>query len=288
MNKLDSFYTVKKNKFCMGYLGFPVREAIAKAMEDEVKKSEKDGFGYKRVWVNNASEELIDGERADISIVTDATIDMEKDCVLPHGMDTRIFDKSRIITLGHDYALPPVGRCQWLIAERYHRNSWSQTTIAQAERIKAKIKYAPRPDFIPPTVEWIPDTIWGLVRGDESGSYLPGKSIGFLVQQMRAPTQKEVDMRPELANIKNVISKYTLLEIAVCTIPMNPSALQVARAKGLNMPTSLQYADEYYQRCMQEYLCEDEDVDCFTWAEEIPMPKHVVNWDAVARALKTK
>jgi hypothetical protein len=57
--------------------------------------------------------------------------------------------------------------------------------------------------------------------------------------EARAPSQKEIDTRPELENAKRLITRGTLYEYSVCALPCNPNALAEAVAKGLEIPETI-------------------------------------------------
>ena len=254
-------------------------EDSARAIEPQLKIAESNGWGYKRLLIQNANESLVKGERADISIISDDSIDRDGEICLPSGCDTTAASRYCPLTLNHNYSIPPVGRVDWIKA---------LPNAKKARMLKAKSSYPERPeDHVGPHT---PSEIWSLVQG----SFLKGKSIGFLPTKMAPPTQKQIDEFPHFAKAKNVISEYSLIELAVCTLPCNTNALleQVAEKslgnidfewlqKYLNLESEdgelIMYPESWGQKSV--WVFEDEPA-----APEIPMPtfsKAVVDWNKI-------
>ena len=199
--------------------GVPCTSDDARKWDQLQKQLEQDDLGFKRA-VSYKTDELVEGEWADVSTINDATLDRESEVVDPKGCDLTHFNKNSTVTLNHDYEGLPVGRAAWT---RFCPNKRKPTCI------KMKTLYAPRPKDYPEEAMWKPEEVWGLIRQ----GFLNGKSVGFIRLDAREPTKKEIDDRPELATCRRIISKWSLLEVAVCSIPCNPSALIDATAKGL-------------------------------------------------------
>ena len=197
----------------------PCTSDQARTWDQLQKQLEPDNLGFKRATTYK-TDELCEGEWADVSTINDATLDRDSEIVLPKGCDLSHFTKNPTLTLNHDYVGLPVGRAAWVKFEPSKR---------KPERIKMKAIYAQRPNDYPEQAMWKPEEVWGLVKQ----GFLNGKSIGFIGLEAREPTQKEIDERPELTECRRVISKWSLLEVAICSIPCNPSALVDATAKGL-------------------------------------------------------
>ena len=62
-------------------------------------------------------------------------------------------------------------------------------------------------------------------------SLMVGKSIGFLTVKSRAPTEEEIQRKPEWAGVRRIVEEWILLEYACCWLPMNPEALVEAVSK---------------------------------------------------------
>ena len=199
--------------FCIGPLGFPMKETSARELEPQLKEAEKNGFEYKRSFISKQPDELQEGERADISIITSNSIDRDNEVVLANGADLKQFQENPVITWGHDYNKEPIGRAMWVKFD---------PTRKKATHIKAKIEYAPE------GASELADMAWRLVKS----GFLRGKSIGFLPMEISEPTQKEIDHQPSLQSVRNVIRKWSLFEIAVATVPANQDSLVESVAKG--------------------------------------------------------
>lgn len=127
-----------------GPLGFPMKDADAKALDDILKElPEQD---YQRVVIEKAMTELSPGERADVSWITTEAIDRQKEVVLTDGFHDEQFKANPIVTINHDYNRHPVGRS---LSRRKVRDG-------QTRGIKAKTVYPARPgDWNEPI--WPPD-----------------------------------------------------------------------------------------------------------------------------------
>lgn len=197
----------------LGNDGFPMTDEMARLLESQIKQMEPEGLAYTRAFVGKAAPELVPGERADISIISDESIDRDNEVVLAKGLDVKPFLKNPVVPVGHNYVEPPVGRATWV---KRVGDGW-----------KAKTIYANRPTEYPAGVAFPADLIWALV----SQEILNGKSIGFMPLAASAPTTKEIEARPELASVKTVIRKASMFEYSVVTVPANANAIVEAVAK---------------------------------------------------------
>ncbi len=211
--------SVKAFGDCEGPLGFPMKSAIARAVEDVLAGLDADcrervSGGPVRLSAP-AEIRFEPGERADISFVTTGALDRDREVVLPAGGDWSQFRKNPVVTFAHDYRELPVGRCLWV----------KRKADALYDGWLAKTRYTDRPENWDGS--WLPDGVWHMVRRGE----LPGKSIGFIPLQMRPPTPEEIRQRPELAQAARVIARWLALEYAVVPVQSNPDALVQAVAK---------------------------------------------------------
>lgn len=226
---------------CEGPLGFPMKSEVARAVEQILKGLDgdcksflaKEPGGIARRGKIPAKVELKPGERADISLVTTDTIDLDREVVKPEGGDWSYFAKNGgRVPWAHNYSLPDVGRCLWMTrtAAGESPNGW-----------RAKTVYHPRPgeDVIPKDAVWFPDVVNHYVQ--ELG--LKGKSIGFVPTAMGKPTSDEVKARPELAEASWMIREWIGLEYSVAPIQCNPDAVaemvSKARRSGLETPDAM-------------------------------------------------
>jgi hypothetical protein len=205
-----------KKGYSLSALDFPATSEVCHQLEADLKEAEKEGFQYTRSFITKATNELVKGERADISVITDNTLDRDGEVILAKGLNTDQFKKNPVVAFAHKYDELPVGRCEWLKHD--------------GDAIKAKTVYASRPDNM--EGPFFPDSVWALISQD----MLPAKSIGFMPLEGRAPNQKEIDERPELESAKRIITRGNLYEYSVCAVGCNPSAVAEAVAKGLDIP----------------------------------------------------
>jgi len=255
----------KKKGLCVGPMGFPQKEESARILEEKIKRAEKDGLSYKRNFVTRAPLELEEGERADISIINTIDVDRDREVVVANGADLSQFQKNPVVTFGHKYDIPPVGRAMWVKFE---------PTRATAKHIKAKTEYAPEGLYE------LADTTWGLVKA----GFLVGKSVGFMPEEVGPPTQKEVDQSEgKWANADRIIRKWSLFEYAVATVPANGHALVEAVAKGeLNLP-------EVMVKSMGLLLPSSDDTiitDLWAWDDPEPQtPKYSKSLKAIEQSI---
>jgi hypothetical protein len=177
------------------------------------------------------SLELQQGERADVSWISTESVDRTGEVVLAAGMDDSQFRDNPLVTLGHQYDLPPVGKSVWRQRTRDGRRGLAG--------IRAKTHYPPAPPGWPEATSWVPDQVLGLVQA----GLLQGKSIGFLPTKVHAPDRKEADRQGWGEGVHLVIDEWLLLEYACVSLPANQDALVLAVAKGsLELPSNLSKA----------------------------------------------
>ena len=168
--------------------------------------------------------ELNPGERSDVSWISTESPDRGREVVVAKGMNDSQFQANPLVTLGHSYWCPPVGKSLW------------RKRIKDGERvgIKAKTKYPERPGSWPRDEEgkdrpWPPDTTFALVQA----GLLNGKSIGFLPLKVHTPDEKEYQKNGWAHDsVKRVIDEWLLIEYACCFLPVNQDALVEAVSKG--------------------------------------------------------
>ena len=199
-----------------GPFGVPMPDKLAIALAEMVKAHPSGPeFEYRQAaGVVKYSNEIRDGERADISILATPTVDRDREVVSPAGIDLKQFRANPIVTFGHRYDQYPIGKAAWI---RYD-GDW--------DALKAKTVYEAKPDNW--AGDWAPDAVFSMVK---SGT-LRGKSIGFKPVKGHAPTGPEIKQHPELANAKWIFDEVILLEYSVVPIPANPDALVELIGKG--------------------------------------------------------
>ena len=151
-------------------------------------------------------------ERTVTARISTTSVDREGDVLLPSGLDLRDFKKNPVVLLGHSDSALPVGKATSIRRE--------------SDGVVATVKFAERPAGHPDSVEWIPDTIFSLFQQ----GVLKAFSVGFIPQEMREPTEKDVRKFGE--DVRSVITKWSLLEFSVVNVPANQDALvqQVAKS----------------------------------------------------------
>lgn len=210
---------------CEGPLGIPCLDKQARALDALLSQLPRDALyspGY--LITSKATTELLPGERADVSWITTEDPDRMRDIVLARGMNDEHFQHNPVVTLQHDYTMPPVGRSLW------------RRRVKDGPRvgIKAKTLYPARPDSWPAGAPWPPDLAFPLVQA----GLLCGKSIGFLPTKVRTPTDDEIARRPELKNVTRIVEAWILLEYACVALPAQQHAVVEAVSKGMPLQTS--------------------------------------------------
>jgi len=183
---------------CIGPLGFPMETSDARDLEKLLDGGEYSPF---KLFKGDAFESFNPGENADISVVTDGSIDRDHEMIEPKGVDWVSFRKNPVVTFGHDYHNPPIGKSIW---QKQIGQSW-----------KAKTVYTKRPDNHPKEKEWLPESIFHMVK---EGS-LPGKSISGAVKW------REPSVEQRTLGIKRVAETVKVYEYAVVTMQSNTNAI---------------------------------------------------------------
>jgi hypothetical protein len=194
-----------------GPLGLPMTDRQAFALEALLKEIPREDHALKKVALFKAPTEVMPGERTDVSWISAESIDRDREIVRASGMDDSHFRLNPLVTMQHDYRIPPVGRSLW----RKRVRDGSLTGI------KAKTHYPPRPESLPAEADWEPDYALALIQAD----LMRGKSIGFLTRKSHVPTAEEIRSNPELADCRRIIDEWLLLEYACCFIPCQQHAV---------------------------------------------------------------
>ena len=220
-----------------GPLGLPMKSEQATALEEVLKGLNSDCRGLMdasggMLYFKTVPEkfELLEGERADVSLVTTDSVDRDKEVILPQGGDWKSFQKGGgIVTFAHNYQELPVGRALWVKRVVEPANGWL-----------AKTKYTERPEGW--NGDWFPDAVFHFVSEG-----MRGKSIGFIPTEVSPPSEKDLAAFPAWASVRYVIRKWVALEYAVAPIQANPDAVTIAvskaRQKGLAFQTVLDAMD---------------------------------------------
>lgn len=202
-----------------GPLGFPMPDRAAQALDALLKSlPHTPEHEYRHLVTLKAPTEVNPGERSDVSWISSESPDRTREVVVAKGMDDSQFSANPIVTLGHAYYLPPVGKSLWR----------KRVRDGQRVGIKAKTMYPARPESWPVQDAWPPDQVFALIQA----GLLQGKSIGFLPTRVHVPDSKEVQKNGWVDNVDLVIDEWLLLEYACVFLPANQDALVESVAKG--------------------------------------------------------
>jgi hypothetical protein len=213
-----------------GPLGFPMTDRAARAVDALLKSLPKaKEYEYRKALVSRAPTELNPGERSDVSWISTESVDRAGEVVLARGMNDSQFQHNPLVTLGHAYWLPPVGKSLWR----------RRVKDGELAGVKAKTLYPARPESWPAGDDWPPDKVFALVQA----GLLQGKSIGFLPTRVHVPDDKEARKHGWGDRVSLVIDEWLLLEYACVFLPANQDALVEAVSKGsLDLPADLRAA----------------------------------------------
>jgi hypothetical protein len=214
---------------CTGALGFPMKELDARDLDNKLESGEYKPF---KIFKGDAFECFFPKERADISVVSDGTVDKDKEIVNPKGVIWDSFRKNPVVTFGHNYGIPPIGKSQW--QKLVGGGTW-----------KAKTQYISKPESHPNEKEWFPDTIFHMVKE----GMLPGKSIGG-VSKWREATKEEIEK-----GITAVADETVIYEYSVVTVQSNNNAVVEAVSKGI-----LNLSEEILQNYFPEAYAEVKEI----------------------------
>lgn len=217
MSGLAEFYKTK-GLSTLGPLGFPCTDDEARDIEKQLDTGDYGSFQLQKA----SKLEGIFNDRSEISILTDDTVDKEKDVVPPDSLDWDQFQKhGSPACFQHNYNIPPVGRGMWF---KRVGNTW-----------KGRTQYFEKPEDHPNDKTWFPSSVWHLVKS----GVLTGKSIGGGVQ-WREPTKEDFEKNPHWEGAKRIAKKATVYEYSVCTIGMNNNAIVEVLNKGvIDIPDEL-------------------------------------------------
>jgi hypothetical protein len=203
-----------------GPLGFPMTDRAAGQLDIVLQALPRSGeYEYRHLVMPKPPTELNPGERSDVSWISTESIDRMGEVVVSRGMNDVGFQANPIVTLGHSYSLPPVGRSLWR----------KRVKDGELVGIKAKTRYPDRPETWPASDPWPPDKVFTLIQA----GLLQGKSIGFLPTKVHVPDDREYQKHGwPGGSVKLVIDEWLLLEYACVFLPANQDALVEQVAKG--------------------------------------------------------
>jgi HK97 family phage prohead protease len=144
--------------------------------------------------------------------ITTETIDRDGEVLVSQGMDASEYEKNPVVFYNHEYD-QPIGKI---------------TSLRRGDRkIDATIEFAQRPDGFEGS--YFPEFVESLVEQD----IVKGISVGFvpLAGGVRKASAKDVEDYGD--GVRQVFSKWKLLEVSVAPLPANATALVSAVRKGL-------------------------------------------------------
>src|SRR6201987_6233549 len=105
---------LKQYGAAVGPLGFPMPDKAARALDGPLKALPKGKeYEYRKAVVARPPTELNPGERSDVSWISTESVDRTGEVVIAKGMNDSQFQANPLVTLGHAYYLPPVGKSLW-------------------------------------------------------------------------------------------------------------------------------------------------------------------------------
>lgn len=165
----------------------------------------------RKAYISIKEPEILEGERAVIATISTETPDRDQEVMLMKGADLKWFRQNPIVFYAHDYGDLPIGQAQWI---RKDGNSLvAKTVFATAE------------------ANPLADQVYRLIQG----KFLRAWSIGFIINEAR---EAKADEFPD-AQVRRVITKWSLLEYSAVGVPSNMEALTTAVGKGLKLDERL-------------------------------------------------
>lgn len=208
---------------CLGPLDFPQTDAEAKELE---KLLDDGDFSPVKFQKSDAVESFIPGERGDISVISDSSVDKHREVVDPDTIDFTHFQKNPVVTFNHNYEIPPAGKSAW--QKRTGGGVW-----------KAKTIYPQKPEDFTKSI-WLPDQIWGMIKSN----ILRGKSLGGVIQ-WREPTEEDQNKFAfNKGEVRRISQKAIVFEYACCPISVNNNTIVEMISKSqLNLPEEILIRD---------------------------------------------
>jgi len=236
-----------------GPLGFPMQDRQAQALDAILKALPKEpAYAYRKSLITKSPTET--GERCDVSWITTEQPDRAGDVVISRGMNQQQYNLNPIVTLEHNYTMPPVGKSLWRKATR------DGTTSG----IKAKTQYPSKPEAWEGT--WPADLAFSLVQA----GLLNGKSIGFIPTKIHPPTSQEIETNQWSAkSMGMVIDEWIMVEYACTFLPTQQQALVEAVSKSQIDKDAILAVLNLDPNIFQTKAAETQEVIAFTPFSEI-------------------
>lgn len=243
-------------------------ESMARQIEDAAKKLPKD-FTFRRMGKNAHVEELLPGERTDVSVISTDSKDRDGEVVIAKGLDWKSYN--RLVPFAHDYKQLPVGGCLWM------------KPTADGHGLKAKTQYATKPEDWGNS-PWLPSAILHLMRQDPP--ICTGKSIGFIPTNVREATPAEKTLRPDWKDCP-IIDQGIGLEYSIAPLPANQDSEMLAVSKCLAdgaidgaLAKLLGASPEQAAEVVAEIVAKGAEVETMPPCPRCSTPAHVERKDA--------
>ena len=179
----------------------------------------------------SANIEKAAGVKVEATITTE-TIDRDGEVLISQGMNATEYELNPVVFYNHDYA-QPIGRISELRRGK--------------GKIDATIQFAQRPEgfegsYFPEFIESLVDQ--GIVKGI---------SVGFVPEAGGVRKASAKDREDYGEHVRQVYSKWKLLEVSVAPLPANATALVSAVRKGvINKDDAVRWLDFDANRRMIE------------------------------------
>lgn len=246
----------------LGPLNTPMSDEFARKQEELLETGE---YTHVTLTKTNSFEAFMEHEKADISIISDESVDKDGDVIDQKTIDFDAlgFKKNPIVSYNHNYDIPPVGK-----------SLWQKTRAGQT---KAKTQYIDRPETLPSSVEWFPDSIFHMIKS----GVMRAKSIGGLVK-FRSPTQEDFDKNPSWQGAKRISEKALIYEYCVCPLGINTNAIVEMVSKSLiSIPEDILYRD------FGEIVDKIKDIqDKIQIKNQVPLIKNVITLEQIKKERK--
>jgi len=156
------------------------------------------------------------GSRIFPIIVSTRQLDRDQEIVMPRGLDLGEWKKTGVIIPGHDYSQMPIGKAVWVGVNDYGVKMHIEAApTAEGEKLLALAKFMPLTASI------------GMGPGEylRAGTPEYDKATSKMLKEWTEFTVKT------LAELRGIISKATLWEVSIVSVPANSNAVQTALAK---------------------------------------------------------
>jgi hypothetical protein len=176
---------------------------ILTKISQSMHKFSTDFKGYQRAGFKGTLQQVLEDQRADVSIISTDQLDSYKTIFEPDGMDWSEYLGPIGAPVMNQHSSFKIGRCAWV--KPY-----------QAKGVRG---------FIAKTV-YDDSTLGNMAYNAVKSGGINGKSIGFIPLETRKPSEAELKKYPDL---EEVISRCVIMEYSTVVEPANPSAKVVAR-----------------------------------------------------------